>query len=117
VEERGLLPVGSDFDELEASRLGVIHRGDDGREVALEEIPVVGAEDDEGEFSALQVLLVGQVLIASDYEFEAGIFRGLQEFAVFEDRPAHCFGGADFVIWQRRSQLVRDVVVEQQSHA
>jgi hypothetical protein len=60
--------------------------------------PTGGAQHHDRDFSGSQVLLVFQVRICGDQHLKPGIFCGLQQFAVFQRRPAKFIGCGNGVI-------------------
>jgi len=62
------------------------------------------------------VLLVNKSLVTGNEHFKAVPFRSPQQFTVGQFTPSEVRSGDDFVVAERneaRSQLVRDIVVEE----
>ena len=62
-------------------------RGHDPIDMRPDQHPIVGAEHQNGDLSAAQLLLVAQFLIGGDEEVKAGFLRSVEEGAILEARP------------------------------
>jgi hypothetical protein len=51
-------------------------------------VPIIGAQYQESDFSAREVLLVADLLIGGDEEFEASVFGCREQRTVFHAGPA-----------------------------
>lgn len=76
--------------------------------------PDIGAEDNQGEFSAAQLLLVTDVLIRGNHHVESGLFRHPKKLAVVQlVGPLHFDEGADLVFAEEATHTDRDIFVKQ----
>lgn len=76
--------------------------------------PNVGAENDERQAAAGQVLLIFDVLVRCDHHVEAGRFGRVQQFAVFELRvPLHVGEGAGRMPGKQTADADGHVLIKQ----
>ena len=74
--------------------------------------PDIGAEDDQSEFSARQVLLIPDVLIGRKQHFEASFFRHSQKLAVFQlVGPLHFDESLNLMLEQEAAHTDRDIFI------
>ena len=59
--------------------------------------PMVARQDEHGEFSSRKILLVTDVLVARDEQFEVSGFRRIKQPAVCETLPSH-FGRPGYFV-------------------
>src|ERR1035437_9358955 len=101
------------FDELIASRCRRIDFGRYRRSVVANDGPDIGAEHDQSELPARQILLVPDVLIGRNHHVEPRRFRHLKKLPVFKLRmPLHLYEGADLMFGQEAPYTDRDVFVK-----
>jgi hypothetical protein len=104
---------------LQRARRGLIDRTEDLRYFILDDGPIVRREDNDGEPSSGQVLLVNKGGVARDEDLESIAFRSEQQFAIFERTPPFVGRRDDLMIAENgelRPQFVRKVLIEQHSH-
>jgi len=73
-------------------------------------------EDDDGDLTAGQILLVTDVSIGRDKDIESGCFGSVQKFTVPESVPATRTGFFDNVVRQSVGYASWRPVIEQNSH-
>ncbi len=80
-------------DEFEAAGLCTVERRKDGGSVLLKNSPAICLEDDQGQLSTGQVLLIREILVACHQDSETGSFCSSQQVPILELGPAHLIGG------------------------
>jgi hypothetical protein len=84
-----------EFHDAKASRFGVVDRQHNYARILLNDVPIVGTENYQGESPVREVLLVGEILIARNHQIEQRIFRSAEQFAIFQLCSAHLVRGRD----------------------
>jgi hypothetical protein len=92
------------------------HGGSDFRKSTPDQFPPGFVEDDDGDLTAGQILLVTDVSIGRDKDIESGCFGSVQEFTVPESVPATRTGFFDNVVRQSVGYASWRPVIEQNSH-
>jgi len=78
--------------------------------------PINRRQDDQGQLTAFEVLLIREVLVSRYHGLKVALLRSRQEIAVFQFVPAHLSRRADFMAFQVTAQRSRDVVIKQHPH-
>ncbi len=73
----------------------------------------MGRQDENGQAVTFQVLLILEFLVTGDEHVKAGSGGGLHQLTILEPAPAAKAHGRNLVLRQARSQLMRDILVEQ----
>ena len=73
--------------ERKATRRRRIHRGHDARDVRSKRGPLLNADDDDCDRPTGQVLLILQILVGGEEDFETGMFGGCQQVPVLQPVP------------------------------
>jgi hypothetical protein len=79
--------------------------------------PVVGRQDDNRQPPASKILLIADILIASEQDVEPRFLDCVQQFTVLESLPSQLIGARDLMSSKRLSQRCRRVSVEENLHA
>jgi hypothetical protein len=78
--------------------------------------PVVAGQFDDCHFSTGKILLVGEVLIASEKNLEPCGLSGPKQLTICGSIPTHRVCGADQMPAKVAPQFPRDILVEQDVH-
>ena len=65
--------------------------------------PARRRQDNDGKLSALEVLLVAQVLVRRDEDIETIGLGNCEQFTISKRRPALLAGGSNCVVWKMRA--------------
>lgn len=88
----------------------------DARCQGKEKRPTVRGQLDDGDVAAVYILLIAHVFVRED-EHVKGLLGETEQLAVENTSPAEALDGGQFVPGQKAHQWMRDVFVEQDSHA
>lgn len=87
------------------------------RYVALDSWPTGREQNDDGQATTGQILLVLEILVGCNEDLEARLFSRCNEFTVLKLRPTLFVRGDDFMAQQRLAQRGRSTLVEEDFHS
>jgi hypothetical protein len=109
--------VNRNFDHNITAWLGSINNGRDYfPDHALNHSPTVPTEHNDGEFSALQILLVSKPVVRRQQDVEAGFFRRSKQVSIRKGFPSLLPCSPDGVVRKKRRDLNGRALIEENAH-
>jgi hypothetical protein len=104
------------FDHNVTAGLASINGPDYFSDHALNHSPAVPTEHNDGDFSALQILLVSKPVVRRQQYVEAGFFRCSKQVSIRKGFPSLLTCGLDSMVRKKRRDLNRRALIEENAH-